>query len=116
MGNGGDKGDGLLYDSSIRRRLESSAPSLSSSNSHLRFLVRFAGGDMGGGDLAGAWALAVAAVTSDWQAVMVAEGNCWRRRRCLRVFAATICVGKRQKSVTSWKLVRWFTVTRAVWA
>ncbi len=63
MGDGGDKGDGLLYDGGVRRRLESSAPSLSSSNSHLRFLVHFAGGDIGGGDSAGAWAMAVVAVT-----------------------------------------------------
>jgi hypothetical protein len=47
--------------------------------------------------------------------VMVAEGYRWRRRRRLRVFAAAICVGKRQKSVTSWKPVRWFTETRAAW-
>ncbi len=77
MGDGGDKGDGLLYNGGVRRRLESSAPSLSSSNSHLRFLVRFAGGDIGGGDSAGAWALAVAVVTGDGQAVMVAEGHRW---------------------------------------
>jgi hypothetical protein len=115
MDDGGDKGDGLLYDGGVRRRIESSIPSLSSSTSHLRFLVRFAGGDIGSGGSAGAWALAVATVTGDGQAVMMAEGHRWQRRRHLRVFAATICVGKRQMSVTSWKPVRWFTETRAAW-
>jgi hypothetical protein len=59
--DGGVEGDGWLYDGGVRRRLESSSPSLSSSTSHLRFLVRFAGGDIGGGVSARAGALAVAA-------------------------------------------------------
>jgi hypothetical protein len=80
MDDGGDEGDGLLYDGGVRRRLESSSPSLSSSTSHLHFLVHFAGGDIGGGVLAGAWTLAVATVTGDGQAVMVAEGHRWRQR------------------------------------
>jgi hypothetical protein len=71
MDDGGNEGDSLLCDGSVRRRLESSTPSLSSSTSHLRFLVRFAGGNIGCGVSAGAWALAVATVTGDGQAVMV---------------------------------------------
>ncbi len=97
-----DEGDGLSYDGGVRRRLESSSPSLSSSTSHLCFLVLFAGGDIGGGVSAGAGALAVATETGDRQAVMVAEGNRWRRRQRLRIFVVSLCVGKRQKSVTSW--------------
>jgi hypothetical protein len=77
MDDGGNEGDGLLYDGSVRRRLESSSPSLSSSTSHLCFLVSFAGSGKGGGDLAGAWALTMARVTGDGQAVMVAEGHRW---------------------------------------
>jgi hypothetical protein len=61
--DGGDEGDGLLYDGGVRRRLESSSPSVSNSTSHLRFLVRFAGGDIGGGASAGAGAPAVAMET-----------------------------------------------------
>jgi hypothetical protein len=72
--DGGVEGNGWLYDSGVRRRLESSSPSLSSSTSHLRFLVRFAGGDIGGGVSAGAGALAVAPGAGDGQAVVVAEG------------------------------------------
>jgi hypothetical protein len=83
MGDGGDKGNGLLFNGllfngGVRRRLESSSPSLSSSTSHLRFLVHFAGGDIGSGD--SAWVLAVAMVTGDGQAVMVAEGHRWQRQ------------------------------------
>ncbi len=98
--DGGDEGDGLLYDAGFRRRLEFSLSSLSNSTSHLRFLVHFAGGDIGGGVSAGAGALAVATQTGDGQAVMVAEGHRWRLR--LQIFIATICVRKRQKSVMSW--------------
>ncbi len=47
--DGGDEGDGLLYDGGVRRRLESSSPSLSSSTLHLCFLLHFAGGDMDSG-------------------------------------------------------------------
>ncbi len=100
--DGGVVGDGWLYDGGVRRRLESSSPSLSSSTSHLRFLVRFAGGDMGGGISAGAGALAVAADAGGGQAVVITEGHRWRRRRRLRLFVATVCVGNRQNSVTSW--------------
>jgi hypothetical protein len=95
------EGDGLLYDGSVRRRLESSSPSLSNSTSHLRFLVRFAGGDVGGGVSAGAGVLDVATGTGEGQAVVVAERHRWRRRQHLRLFVATVCVRKRQKSVTS---------------
>jgi hypothetical protein len=55
-------------------------------------------------------------VTSNGQAVMVAEGHRWRQRRHLRVFATTICIRKRQKSVTSWKPVRCFTETCVAWS
>jgi hypothetical protein len=89
---GGNEGDGVSYDGGVRRRLVSSSPSLSSSTSHQRFLVRFAGGDMGRGDSAEAWALAVDAVTGSRQAVMVAEGHRWRQRRHLRIFFAAVCV------------------------
>jgi hypothetical protein len=109
MDGGGDEGNGVLYDGGVSRRLMSSSPSLGSSTSHRRFffLVRLAGGEMGGGHLAEAWALAVGALavgamTGYKQAVMVAGGYCWRRRRRLRTFAAVICVRKRQKMVTSW--------------
>jgi hypothetical protein len=53
------EGDDRLYDGGDRSRLESSSPSLSSSASHLRFLVCFAGGEEGGGVMAGTGALAV---------------------------------------------------------
>jgi hypothetical protein len=99
--DGGVEGDGLLYNGGVRRRLESSSPSLSNSTSHLRFLVSLAGGDIGGGVSAGAGALAVATGTGDGQAVKVAEGHHWRRRWRLRLFVTTVCVGNRQKSVTS---------------
>jgi hypothetical protein len=100
--DGGDEGDGLLYNGGVKRRLEFSSSSLSNSISHLHFLVHFAGGDIGDGVLAGAGVLAVATETGDGQAVMVAEGHRWRRRQRLRLFVVTVCVGKRQKSVTSW--------------
>jgi hypothetical protein len=79
--DGGDEGHGVSYDGGVSRRLMSSFPSLSSSASHCRFLVRLAGGEMGVGDLGEAWALAVAlavaAMTGDEQAVMVAGGHHW---------------------------------------
>jgi hypothetical protein len=75
--DGGVEGDGLLNNGGIRRRLESSSPSLSNSTSHLRFLVCFAGGDIGGGVSAGAGMLAVATGTGDGLAVVVAEGHRW---------------------------------------
>jgi hypothetical protein len=84
----------------------SSFPSLNSSASHRRFLVRLASGEMGVGDLGEVWALAVvlavAAMIGDEQAVMVSGGRHWQWRRHLRTFAAVACVGKRQKMVTSW--------------
>jgi hypothetical protein len=83
--DGGVEGDGRLYDGGVRRRLESSSPSLSNSTSHLRFLVCFAGGDIGGGVSAGAGALAVATGDGDGQAVVVTEGHRWRRQRRLRI-------------------------------
>jgi hypothetical protein len=100
--DGGVEGDGWLNDGGVRIRLESSSPSLSSSTSHLRFLIRLAGGYIGGGVSAGAGAL-VAAGTGGAQAVVMAEGHRGRRRRRLRLFAAIVCVGNRQYSVTSWK-------------
>jgi hypothetical protein len=101
--DGGVEGDGWLNDGGVRIRLESSSLSLSSSTSHLRFLVRFAGGDTGGGVSAGAGALVVAAGTGGAQAVVTAEGHRGRRWRCLRLFASIVCLGNRQYSVTSWK-------------
>ncbi len=68
----------MVINGGVRRRLESSSPSMSSSTSHLRFLVRFAGGEMGGGVSAGAGALAVPTGVGDGQAVAVAEGHRWR--------------------------------------
>jgi hypothetical protein len=69
------KGDDRLYDGGDRSRLESSCPSLSSFASHLRFLVRFAGGEEGGGVTAGTGALAVPTWAGDRQAVVVADGH-----------------------------------------
>jgi hypothetical protein len=89
-----DEGDGLLYDGGIRRRLESSTPSLSSSTSHLHFHVCFAGGDIGGAVSAGAGALAVASETGDGQAVMAAEGHRWRPT----AFAVIRCNRLRRKA------------------
>ncbi len=100
--DGGVEGDGWLYDGGVRMRLESSSPSLRSSTSHLRFLIRLAGGDIGFGVSAGAGALVVAAGTGGAPAVVTAEGQCGRRRRRLRLFAAIVCIGNRQCSVTSW--------------
>jgi hypothetical protein len=62
-----------------------------------------AGGEAGGGDIDAAWTQAevVGAITGGGQAVTVAEGHRWRRRRRLRVLAAVTCVVKRQKRVTS---------------
>jgi hypothetical protein len=99
--DGGVEGDGWLYDGGVSIMLESSFPYLSSSTSHLRFLRRLAGGDMGGGVSAGVGAL-VAAGTGGAQAVVAAEGHRGRRRRRLRLLAAVGCVGNRQCSVTSW--------------
>jgi hypothetical protein len=73
--DGGVEDDGWLYDGNVRMRLESSSPSLSSSTSHLRFLIRLAGGDIGGGVSAGAGALVVAAGTGGVQAVVTTEGH-----------------------------------------
>ncbi len=85
------------------RRLVSLSPSLSNSTSQRHFLVHLAGGETGGGDSVAAWvkAEAVGMTTGDRQAVTVAEGHRWQRRRRLRVFATIACVVKRQKRVTS---------------
>jgi hypothetical protein len=77
--DGGDEGDGLLYDGGVRRRLESSSPSVSNSTSHLCFLVHFAGGNIGGGASAGAGG--AGCCYGDWDrqacAVVVAGGHRW---------------------------------------
>jgi hypothetical protein len=112
---GNIEGDDRLYDGGDRSRLESSIPSLSSSASHLRFLVRFAGGEEGGGVAAGTGALAVVTWAGGGQAVVVADGHRCRRQRRLRLFVAAVSVGKRQNSVTSWNPVWWLTETRAAW-
>jgi hypothetical protein len=111
----GDGDDGVSYEGGVSRRLVSSSPTLSSSTSQRHFLVRLAGGVTGDGDSVTAWVQAdlVGAMTGGGQAVTVAEGHCWRRRRHLRVFATVACVAKRQKRVTSWKPALWFTDTRA---
>jgi hypothetical protein len=98
-----DSDDGILYEGDVSRRLVSSSPSLSSSTSQRRFLVCLAGGKTGGGNSVAVWAQAevVGAMTGGGQAVTVAEGHRWRRRRRLRVFATVTCVVKRQKRVTS---------------
>jgi hypothetical protein len=129
-GSGNDD-DSVSYDGGVRRRLVLSFLSLSSSTSHRLFLVRLAGGKMGGGSLAEGfgsaecsgsagcsaeaegWSLAVGAMVVDGgQAAMVADGHRWRRRRRLRTFAV---VGKRQKRVTSLFPMVWLTETRAAW-
>ncbi len=99
----GDSDDGVSYERGVSRRLISSSPSLSNSTSQRRFLVHLVGGETGGGDSVAAWvqAEAVGAMTGDGQAVMVAEGHRWQRRRRLPVFATVACVVKRQKRVTS---------------
>ncbi len=71
--DGGVEGDGWMYDGGVRMRLESSSPSLSSSASYLHFLIRLAGGDIGGGvggggGSAGTGALVVAAGAGGAQA------------------------------------------------
>ncbi len=95
MDGGSDEGDDVAYGGVINRSLSSSSPSLSSSDSHRCFLVRFAGGEMGGWDSAEAWALAVEAMTGNKHAVAVAEGHRWQRQRCLWTLAAVIHIGKR---------------------
>jgi hypothetical protein len=81
MNGSGDDGDGVSYDGAVRRRLVSSSPSLSSWASHPHFLVRFAGGEMGGGGSAEGWSLAVGAIiVGGGQAVMVADRHRWQRR------------------------------------
>jgi hypothetical protein len=95
MDGGGDEGDGVAYGGGINRRLSSSSPSLSSSDSHRRFLVRFAGGKMGSWDSAEAWALAVKAMTGNEHAVAMADGHHWRQRRHLWTLAAVIHIRKR---------------------
>jgi hypothetical protein len=94
-------GDDRLYDGRDRSMLESSIPSLSSSASHLRFLVRFAGGEEGGGVAAGAGALADVTWAGSGQSVVMADRHRCRRRRRLRLFVAAAGDGKRQNRVTS---------------
>ncbi len=119
--DGGVEGDGWLYDGSVRIRLEFSSPSLRSSASHLRFLVRLAGGDIGGGVSAGAGALVAAAGTGgvpaagSTPAVVTAEGQRGRRLRRLRLLAAIVCIGNWQCRVTSWNPGWWLTEIRAAW-
>ncbi len=117
--DGGDVGDDVKYERGETRRLESSVLSLSSSTSQRLYLVRFAGGDFGSGDSAVSGDLAVGCGDSavgcdsavgwtEWTliawllAVGALEGQRGRWRWRLRLFFAVICVGKRQKSVTSW--------------
>ncbi len=114
--DGGDVGDDVKYERGETRRLESSVLSLSSSTSQCLFLVRFAGGDFSGGDLAVGGDSAVgcgnSAVGCDsavgwtgWTliawllAVGALKGQRGRRRRRLRLCFAVVCIGKRQKSV-----------------
>jgi hypothetical protein len=95
------------------------------STSHRLFLVRLAGGDLGGcdsvvGSMSSGWvlsvgALAVGALAVGAQAVMVVEGQHWRRRQRLRMFVTVVCIRKRQKSVTSCKPVMWLTEACAAW-
>jgi hypothetical protein len=104
---GGDDGDGISCDGGVRSRLVSSSPSFSSLTSHLLFLVLLAGGEMGSssstegsGSAEGlteveGWSLSVDAMVVDGrQVVMVADEHRWRRRRCLRMFAVVVGVGK----------------------
>ncbi len=79
-----------------------STSSLSSSALHRRFLVRFAGGELGSGDTAAVEVSVVVVIFGGAQAVMVLEGHCWRWRRRFGEFVAVVCVGNRQKIVTSW--------------
>jgi hypothetical protein len=78
-----------------------SLSSLSSSASHLRFLVRFAGGELGGGTAAVEVSIVVA-MSGGAQAVMVLEGHRCQRQRRFREFVAVVSIGNRQKIVTSW--------------
>jgi hypothetical protein len=78
MDGSGDDGDVVLYEGGIRRRLVSSSPSLSSLASHCLFLVRLAGGEMGGGGSAEGWSLAVGAMIGGGrQAAMVIDEHHW---------------------------------------
>ncbi len=115
--DGGDVGNDVKYERGETRKLESSVLSLSSSTSQRLFLVRFAGGDFGGGDSTVGGDSAVGCGDS---AVGCDSAVCWtgwtliawllavgalegqRGRRRLRLFFAVIYVRKRQKSVSSW--------------
>jgi hypothetical protein len=111
MNGSGDDGDGISNGGGVRRRQVSSSLSLSSSASHRLFLVRLAGGEMASGGSAGGSSLAVGVmVVSCGQAAMVADGHRWRQRRRLQTVAVVVDVGKRQKRVTSWYPMIWFTV------
>ncbi len=65
--------------------------------SHLRFLGRFAGGELDGGVSAAVEASVVITMSGCAQAVMVLEGHRCRRRRHFRDIVAVVCVGNRQK-------------------
>ncbi len=79
-----------------------STSSLSSSASHRRFLVCFAGGELGSGDTAAVEVSVVVAMFGGAQAVIVLEGHCWRWRRHFGEFVAVVCVRNWQKIITSW--------------
>jgi hypothetical protein len=71
------------------------------------FLVRLAEGELGSGVAAAVgvsvvWVQIVVSVSGGAQAVMVFEVHLWRQRGRLREFGALVCIGKRQKIVTSW--------------
>jgi hypothetical protein len=81
MGDSVGDGDGASKEGSVRRRLMSSSPSLSSSASHRLFLVRLAGGEIGGGSSFEGWSLADGAMTDGGRlAAMVAEEHRWRQQ------------------------------------
>jgi hypothetical protein len=79
-------------------RLLFSSSSLSSSASHLRFLVRLAGGELGGGITAAVEVSVAVAMSSGARAVMVLEGHRCQQRRRFREFVAIVSIGNRQKS------------------
>jgi hypothetical protein len=76
--------------------------SLSSSASHLRFLVRFDGGELGGGVTAAVEVSVVVAMSGSAQAVMVQEGHSCRQRRRFWEFVAVVSIRNRQKIIMSW--------------
>ncbi len=102
MGDSAGNGNDASKEGGVRRRLMSSSPSLNSSASHRLFLVRLAGGKIGGGCSFEGWSLAVSAMTDGGgPAAMVVERHRWRRRRCFCAITVVVRVGNRQKTVTS---------------